>query len=301
MVLRGEGLHSGQPAAVTLRRAPGPLAIAWPSGAVEREQLTVVRADMGVQVAGPHGERLELVEHLMAALGALGATEGLVVVPHPPAPSPRSWRGGGERWVQGSSPGASGVLPLSTTVERGPGGEVPLLDGGAAVFGSALRALGFVGGPLAGLRVLRPFSFTHGGASYELRPGAGVEVEVAIDFDHPAIGRQRARWDGDADDFLERIAPARTFGFVRDLARLQASGRAHGARADTALVAFGDAGPVNTALRGQDEPARHKLLDLIGDLTLYGGPLQGRVRAGRPGHAATLAMMRAARAAGAVG
>ncbi|RYE89507.1 MAG: hypothetical protein EOO75_11700, partial [Myxococcales bacterium] len=65
--LGGHGLHSGRPAAVMLRRAPGPLAFLWPHrDPVERSQLTVVRADMGVQVAAPTGERLDLVEHLLA-------------------------------------------------------------------------------------------------------------------------------------------------------------------------------------------------------------------------------------------
>lgn len=299
--LGGYGLHSGRRSGVMLQRAPGPLAFLWAHREpVERAQLTVVRADMGVQVAAPTGERLDLVEHLLAGVGALGATSGLWIVPaafgspgpgeRPPPPSGASSADGGEASVP-----AGGL----TFVELAP--EVPLLDGGAAGFCRALRELGFGGGPAPVLRVRRDFDFAHGASRYALRPSSGIEMDVTIDFDHPAIGRQRVAWSGDGDDFIARFAPARTFGFVRDLGALQAAGRALGARADAGLVAFDERGPVNTELQWADEPARHKLLDLVGDVTLYGGPILGVLRAERPGHAASLAMMRAALAAGAIG
>jgi len=263
ITLDGEALHAGGPASVTLRRGPGPLRFCWPGGVEARlDQLRVDRADLGVRLAlGREGFLVDLVEHLLAAAAATGATEGLVIEPAGP--------------------------------------ELPLLDGGAARWCQALAALGFAQAPRPRLRVARPFAWALGASRYELTPGEGVCLEVTVDFDHPAIGRQDARWGGSLDEFIAEIAPARTFGFARERDALLAAGRARGARPGPVLI-FDDQGPIDAELRWPDEVARHKLLDLLGDSTLGGGPVQGAIRAERPGHRANLAMMQAALAAGAL-
>lgn len=262
MRLVGEALHAGERVAVTLRAEPGPLRFRWPGVEATPGELRVGRSGLGVQlVYGSSGPAVDLVEHLLSAAGALGATRGLVIEPEGP--------------------------------------ELPLLDGGAAGYVEALRALGFGGGPRPELRVVRPFDFTDGSSRYELRPGEGVALEVTVDFAHPAIGRQRASWGGSVEEYEREIAPARTFGFQRDHAALRAAGRALGARPGPVLV-YGEEGAVGSPPRWSDEPARHKLLDLLGDVTLGGGPVRGRIVAERPGHGPNLAMMRAARAAGAL-
>ena len=216
----------------------------------------MARADHGVAIEDGAGLAIDLVEHLCAALGALGVREGLVV--------------------------------------RVFGPELPLLDGGAARWVAALGALGLASSPPRS-RVTRAATLEVGDARYELAPGDGPALEVHVAFDHPAIGAQRAAWEGDAGDFARRIAPARTFGFARDALALQAAGRARGVDLASTLV-FDDVGVVaGCAPAEPDEPARHKLLDLVGDLFLSGGPPRGRVVAHRPGHAATHAMVRRAR------
>lgn len=257
--LEGQGLHGGQACAVSLSRAEGPTRLAADGREAPLSALRVLRADSGVLAQlGEQGPQIELVEHLLSVVGVLSCFEGLRVA-----------------------------------VE---GGEIPLLDGGALAFFDAIAPLSLL--PSAPARILRPFVFEHGASRYELCPGDERVVEVAISFAHPAIGEQTARWEGSAEDFRARIAPARTFGFLRDHAALLAAGRARGASPGSVLI-YDDEGPLSACepvLPG--EPALHKLLDLVGDLALHGGPFVGTVRATRPGHGATLAAMRAARAEG---
>jgi UDP-3-O-[3-hydroxymyristoyl] N-acetylglucosamine deacetylase len=124
-----------------------------------------------------------------------------------------------------------------------------------------------------------------------------VGLEVAVEY--PETGPEAASWHGDRGDFLERIAPARTFGFLREAALLFDSGRARHVDPQAVLVFDAQGGVVGSSRPpGPAELARHKLLDLIGDLYLYGGPPLGRLRASRPGHRATHAVVRQALAEG---
>lgn len=169
---------------------------------------------------------------------------------------------------------------LAITVE---GPEVPLLDGGARAFVDAI-------GPIAPapprLVVARDSEIVVGDARYAFRRAEGVLVEVVVDFGDERLA-PRARWEGDAEDFRARVATARTFGFEREVEMLLARGLASHVSPESVVV-LGEsrvlsAGRPFTA----DEPARHKLLDLIGDLGVHGGPPMGHVEAVRPGHAST--------------
>lgn len=254
VTLRGRALHAGCEVAVSLRRREGPIALAQGGKEARLDELAVVRADRGVMLEGG-GVRVDLVEHLLAATAALGIRRDLLVL------------------VEGP--------------------EVPLLDGGAARFFDALAQLAIPAEPPA-LVVTKAATFRVGDAVYVFEPGEEVMVQVGIDFAHPAIGRASARFEGDAADFRERIAPARTFGFLREAEALMASGRALGVDPG-AVVVFTDEGVLDASLPlRENEPAHHKLLDLIGDLALYGGPPRGRVFATRPGHAATHHVVREA-------
>ena len=259
--LAGRALHAGGPSAVTLGLGPGPTRLEAEGASVPLAEARLVRTDHGVAVAlGEGGPVIDLVEHLLAAIGALGAHEGLVA--------------------------------------RVEGGEPPSLGGGALGFARAIAGLALP--PRVWLRIARPFRFALGPSAYALEPGDAPRLAVSIAFDHPAIGAQSAAWQGDRGDFLARIAPARTFGFVRDHAALLAAGRARGATLGELLV-FDEQGVApGCAPAGRDEPARHKLLDLAGDLALYGGPPLGLVTAHRPGHGPSHAMIRAALAEGAL-
>ena len=247
--LEGVGLHGGGRCAIELSRASGPTTFVADGDSASLAELSIVRADRGVCVRlGGEGRRtIDLVEHALAAIGAARVFRGLRVA-----------------------------------VE---GGEVPLLDGGARAIANALAALELAESPPP-LRIVRHFEVTIDGSRYGMTPAPAPEVETVIDFAHPAIGRREASWRGDREDFLHRIAPARTFGFRSEHAALLASGRARAVDL-RAVVVLDDDAVASDAFAGDDEPARHKLLDLIGDLALFGGPPCGLVRAERPGHART--------------
>jgi UDP-3-O-[3-hydroxymyristoyl] N-acetylglucosamine deacetylase len=262
--LEGYALHAGRAVAVELAACRGAVALAQGPRRARLDELAVTHADAAVRVSDGGGLDVDLVEHFLAALGGLGIREGV------------------------------------TATVFGP--EFPLLDGGSGELADALLALELPFAPPR-LVVAREGVVLLGEGSYAFSPGDSIELAVEIDFAHPAVGRQEAHWSGDRDDFRERIASARTFGFVADADALLARDRARlfwssdpGARAAAAraVVTYGpDEGAQNAAPEG-DEAARHKLLDLIGDLALYGGPPKGRIKALRPGHARTHDIVREA-------
>jgi UDP-3-O-[3-hydroxymyristoyl] N-acetylglucosamine deacetylase len=260
-VLRGVALHRGGPAEVRLDAAPGPITIAQRGAEASLDELHVARADRGVTLASADGRvRVDLVEHLFAALGGLGVGAGVRIA-----------------------------------IDDD---ELPLLDGGARRFAEAILALGFAEAPSPGALVItRNASISRGNALYEFAPGPDVALRVDVEFRAP-VGRESAEWRGDASDFLERIAPARTFGWADEHAALLASGRAASVDLDAVLV-FDERGAIpGCRPASKSEVARHKLLDLIGDLAIHGGPPRGAITASHPGHAATHAVVAEALALG---
>jgi UDP-3-O-[3-hydroxymyristoyl] N-acetylglucosamine deacetylase len=224
--------------------------------------LRVARTDRGVCVAlGPEGPWVDLIEHVAAALAGVGCYEGV------------------ELEVEGA--------------------EVPLLDGSARPFVEALAALGVRAAPPP-LLVARPFEFVTGASRYRLVPGPTPWVRAFVAFDHPLIGRQSAHWGGDPGEFARYVAPARTFGFADEAMQLWRAGRAQGVDPASVVVFTGTGLAPDCRLASADEPARHKLLDVVGDLALYGGPPRGGLVAERPGHTATHAFVREALARGAL-
>jgi UDP-3-O-[3-hydroxymyristoyl] N-acetylglucosamine deacetylase len=140
---------------------------------------------------------------------------------------------------------------------------------------------------------LRPVHVNAGESWASLLPAGDRSYSVSIDFVHPTIGRQHFDFRLRRASFRREIAPARTFGFLRDIADLQAQGLARGGSLDNAIV-IGEHGVLNAGgLRFGDEFVRHKLLDLIGDLYLAGAPIVGHVVAHRPGHALNNALLHA--------
>ncbi|HKQ68981.1 MAG TPA: UDP-3-O-acyl-N-acetylglucosamine deacetylase [Polyangiaceae bacterium] len=262
--LEGFALHAGTVTSVTLERWPGPLAFAFGDKRVPLGALSVARTDLGVAVTDGEGATIDLVEHLLAALGGLGIRRGVLM-----------------------------------TVE---GSELPLLDGGARAFADALLTLA----PERGrpeLAVARRGHVEWRGSRYDFEVAPGGATRVDVHFEHPVIGAESASWQGDAATFLAAIAPARTFGFASQGEELLRIGRAqlYASPDPRAAAALGSVLVVDDAARGTlaaGELARHKLLDLIGDFTLYGGPPEGHVEARRPGHTATHRIIGEALAAG---
>lgn len=157
------------------------------------------------------------------------------------------------------------------------GPELPLLDGSAQDWVSAIQVAGWVSQGVAQPspgRLLHPVTVQHGDAFVSAFPAPTWRLTYGIDFDVAAIGNQWFSWSPLADPFSPdgfaiAVAPARTFGLAHQIEHLQASGLIKGGSLDNALVCSHD-GWVNPPLRFDNEPVRHKLLDLIGDLSLLG-------------------------------
>lgn len=259
IALRGVALHRGDAVAVRLSPAPGPIVIAQRGAEAELHDLRVIRADRGVTIASADERvRLDLVEHLFAAVGGLGVGAGLRIV----------------------------------TEDL----ELPLLDGGAKQYAEALQALRIPRAPRH-LFIAREATLRHGASVYRFSPADEPCIRVEVAF-RPPVGQQSAAWDGDAADFVQRIAPARTFGWADEYAALRAAGRAASVDLESVLV-FDGAGVLSGCRPAEPaEAARHKLLDLIGDLALHGGPPRGVTEAFAPGHTATHAVVAEALARG---
>jgi UDP-3-O-[3-hydroxymyristoyl] N-acetylglucosamine deacetylase len=167
------------------------------------------------------------------------------------------------------------------------GPEVPIMDGSAAAFVAAIDQAGMVTQSASRrfIQVLKPVQVTIGDSIGELRPfAAGFRAEVEIDFANPVIGRQSYALDLSPERFRREISRARTFGCMNDVARLWSAGFALGASFENSVV-FDETRLLNTeGLRYSDECARHKVLDVVGDLALAGLPLLGAYRSVRGGH-----------------
>ncbi|MBL8976827.1 MAG: UDP-3-O-[3-hydroxymyristoyl] N-acetylglucosamine deacetylase [Gemmatimonadetes bacterium] len=263
--LTGVGLHTG--ADVRLRIAPGPSGSGLRFRRTDRPgagELPATLASVGATdrrtVLGQGDDRVETVEHLLAALGAHGVDDALLELAGP---------------------------------------EVPILDGSFAPFWDVVAAAGLVEGPGCRRRweVLGPFELAEGDATYRVSPAGDLALAVTLVHAEPVIGRQRADYRGAPGEFAREIAPARTYGFLAEVEALRARGLLAGATSEAAIV-LSDTAPLNTSLRWPEEFARHKLGDLLGDLALLGGPLRARVEAERPSHRGNVACARAIAARG---
>ena len=164
--------------------------------------------------------------------------------------------------------------------------EIPIMDGSARPFVEALLEAGIKELPAQRrfIKVLRPVRVSEGGGFCEFTPHDGFHFDVEIDFDSPVIGRQRYQMELTPERFCAEVAAARTFGFIKDVEHLWASGRALGASFKN-TVALDDDRVLNPeGLRFEDEFVRHKLLDAIGDVALAGAPIVGAFRSYRGGH-----------------
>ena len=176
------------------------------------------------------------------------------------------------------------------------GPEVPIMDGSAAAFVSAIDQAGIATQSASRrfIQVLKPVQVVIGDSLGELRPHAGgFRAEVEIDFANPVIGRQQYLLDLSAERFRREICRARTFGCMNDVARLWSAGFALGASFENSVV-FDEERLLNTeGLRYSDECVRHKVLDVIGDLALAGLPLLAAYRSVRGGHKVNHAVLTA--------
>ena len=247
----GIGLHSGQKVTLRLRPAPGDHGIVFKR--LDLDGLEIP-ARIGC-VASMHyatglardDATVETVEHLLAALFSLRIDNV--------------------------------VVELNQA-------EVPIMDGSAASFVYLVHEAGVkaLTVPRRFLKVVRPIALSSGDKRIALYPSDHFSVTYSIGFDHPLVRHQARTLRLTEESFVDEIAPARTFGFLKEVELLRRKGLALGGSLDNAVV-LGETGVLNTSLRFEDEFVRHKILDVIGDLALVGHPVIGHLVAHRGGHA----------------
>ncbi|UCE22981.1 MAG: UDP-3-O-[3-hydroxymyristoyl] N-acetylglucosamine deacetylase [Candidatus Aminicenantes bacterium] len=177
------------------------------------------------------------------------------------------------------------VFGIDSLVVEMDNDEIPIMDGSAAPFVEAILEAGVRHLPERKefIQILKPFSLHEGDASLSFYPDSGFKITYCIEYDHPLIQKQELSLDVNVESFVSEIAPSRTFGFLKDVPALRAQDLALGGSLDNAVV-LDEKGLLNGTLRFPDEFVRHKILDLIGDLSLMGSPLIGHFKAQRAGH-----------------
>jgi UDP-3-O-[3-hydroxymyristoyl] N-acetylglucosamine deacetylase len=167
------------------------------------------------------------------------------------------------------------------------GPEVPIMDGSAAPFAYLIRSAGIrvQDAPKSFVVIRKPVTVVEGEKEATLQPSRCFKVSCTIDFKHPLISDQTFELDFSDLSFSREIARARTFGFLRDVEMLKRMGLAKGGSLDNAIVVdeFSILNP--DGLRFPDEFVRHKILDAIGDVSLFGHPVIGHLRVHKSGHA----------------
>jgi UDP-3-O-[3-hydroxymyristoyl] N-acetylglucosamine deacetylase len=256
VAVSGIGVHSGLPVTLTLHPAGDDSGIIFQrvttDGSIEREIRADVRAVTATEFATVLGDAkgplCSTAEHLLAALRGLYVDNVVVEIDGP---------------------------------------EVPIMDGSAAAFVDAIDQAGLTSRalPRRYIEVVKTVSVAKDGAYGEIRPYQhGFRVDAEIEFDHPLIGRQALALDIEPDTFRREIARARTFGFMKDVAKLWSAGYALGASFENTLVVSEDRVLNPEGLRFADEFVRHKVLDAVGDLALAGQPLLASYKTVRGGH-----------------
>ena len=164
--------------------------------------------------------------------------------------------------------------------------ELPILDGSAQPFIDMLEQAGIrrLRKRRRYLKVLKPLEFVEGDRRIGIYPAQEFRVRCFVEYAHPAVGAQEVELRVGRESFSRMLAPARTFGFVKDFDGLRRMGLIRGGSLENAIV-LDDTRVVNGPVRFPDEFGRHKALDLIGDLALVGHPLLARVEAHKAGHA----------------
>ncbi len=247
--LSGIGLHSGEPASITLSPATADTGVLFraPDGTLIPANAEHVVDSRSATTIGAYGVRVRTVEHLMAALGALGIDNVVIDVTGP---------------------------------------EVPAADGSAKPFVELLRTAGRVTLPTPRPALLIRELIRVGDAdrSLEIMPADSFRISYTLDNTHPVIGLQVGSFAVTEQTFSDELAAARTYGFLKDVPLMRQNGLARGGSLDNAVV-VGKRIVLNDSLRFPDEFVRHKILDLVGDLHLLGRPVVGHVIGKNAGHA----------------
>lgn len=247
----GIGLHSGRKVTLSLKPAPADSGIQFR------------RTDLGGLVIPAHVAHLGTSQHLQTGLvrdqASVDTIEHLLA----------ALRGLGIDNV---------VIELNQA-------EVPIMDGSAAPWVYLIQDAGIkeLNAPRQTMQILRQIQVQHGDKRIALYPHDHLKISYTIGFDHPMLRHQQKTVELDEKTFVDEIAPARTFGFLKEVEMLRQRGLALGGSLENAII-LGETGVLNP-LRFEDEFVRHKILDVIGDLALVGYPIVGHLVVHRGGHA----------------
>ncbi len=249
--LSGIGLHTGKRVTLTLKPARANTGIQFIRTDLDKPieipaNVNHVHSTILATTLSAQGVRVSTVEHLMSALWAMGIDNAICAVD---------------------------------------GEEVPILDGSAVPFAAAIRKAGVknLRSPRKYLVPTETIELREGNKWAILKPSREFRIRYSIDFPHPLIGKQEFDFNS-STDFLKEIAPCRTFGFLKDVERMQAMGLALGGSLSNAVV-LDDVKALNPeGLRFENEFVRHKVLDAIGDFSLIGYPILGEIELYRAGH-----------------
>ena len=263
IVLTGTGVHSGSPVSIVLHPADMDTGIRFlvvndsgPAVEIIADVRSVTNTQLCTVLSCESGVSVATVEHLLAALRGLCVDNVYVEIDSH---------------------------------------EVPIMDGSSGAFVEAIDDAGIreLNAPRKYIKVLKPIRVEEQGCYGELVPHSGFHLDIQIDFDTPVIGRQQMDLEMSPGVFRAELSRARTFGFMRDVERLWAAGRALGASLDN-TVAIGEDRVINPeGLRFSNEFVRHKMLDAVGDLALAGAPLLGAFKSVRGGHTLNAAVLQA--------
>lgn len=250
----GIGLHTGKHVAVTLKPAPRDSGIIFQ----RTDKNVAIHANVGSVVdtafatsLGYNGTRIKTVEHLLAAVAGLEIDNLLI--------------------------------ELS-------GSEIPILDGSSTELINLLLKAGIAkqGKKRPYIRIIKPVILVDGNSEIAALPYKGRKLTFKIQFNHHLLNEQMLSIELCEESFIKEVAPARTFGFLKDVEYLRAIGLAKGGSLDNAVI-LGENGPMNkSGLRFKDEFVRHKMLDFIGDVSLAGFPIYGHLMANKSGHSANI-------------
>ncbi len=263
VTFEGVGLHSGEPANLTIHPAPAGTGIVF-----RRVDITdceneipalwdlVEQSPLCTRLVNADSVSISTVEHVMAALVGCGVHNAVVDVDGP---------------------------------------EVPILDGSAAPFVRGILANGLrqLADPVRALRVLRPVEVRRGSAWARLTPNDTLRIKFDIDFEDAAIGVQSKILNMSNGSFVRELSNSRTFCRKADVDHMRANGLALGGTLENAVVVDGEKVLSPGGLRHADEAVRHKMLDALGDLGLAGLPILGHYHGFRAGHALTNTLLRA--------
>ncbi len=247
----GVGIHTGKKINIRLipaKRDTGIVFYRTDRGLSIKAKLPFVIDTSLATTIGIDGVKIRTVEHLLASLYVFGITNIIIEID---------------------------------------GSEIPVMDGSAIDFAKTILKTGIAkqGKTIPSLKITKPIFYEEARSKIIAKPYKGFKITYKIFYEHPLILEQSLSIEINEQNFLSDIAPARTFGFLKDIQYLLQNGFARGGSLENALV-LDEKGVLGGKLRFRDEFVRHKILDAIGDLSLLGYPVKGHFIIEKGGHTA---------------